>query len=137
MQTPVEFGALPFLRLPSSPKESHEEEIQLLLNGQATPCCSLPELRPVYPDGHRVLDAVGVLQGELKELGRAQRGVDGVVGGDGLAEHGGDALGLDALSVRLDQLEVSGVLNPVLVAPLGGGGNKDGLKEQWGGWSSG
>lgn len=47
---------------------------------------------------------------ELKELGGAQRGVDGVLGGDGQAERAGDALGLRALPVGSDHLQVPGVL---------------------------
>lgn len=47
---------------------------------------------------------------ELEELGGAQRGVDGVLGGDGQAERAGDALRLRALPVGGDDLQVPGVL---------------------------
>lgn len=69
-----------------------------------------PELGVVYLDGHRVLRVVGVPQGELEELGSAQRGVDGVARGDGRAQRAGDALCLCALTVGGNDLQVSGVL---------------------------
>lgn len=69
-----------------------------------------PELGVVYLDGHRVLRVVGVPQGKLEELGSTQRGVDGVLRGDGHAQRAGDALRLRALTVGGNDLQVSGVL---------------------------
>lgn len=69
-----------------------------------------PQLWGVHLDGHCVLRVVRVPEHELEELGGAQRGVDGVLGGDGQAECAGDALGLRALPVGGDHLQVPGML---------------------------
>lgn len=61
-------------------------------------------------DGHGVLDAVWVLQGELKELSCPQHSVDSVGGCDGLAEHLVDALFLDVIPVGINDLKVPGTL---------------------------
>lgn len=66
----------------------------------------LPELRAVDFDGHRVLSVVWVFKSKLEELGRAQCGVQCVVGGEGLAQDPRDALGLGALPVGIDDLQV-------------------------------
>lgn len=65
-----------------------------------------PELRVVDLDGHRVLGVVGVLKRELEELGSAQGGIECVLRGDGQAQHAGDALGLGALPVGVNDLQV-------------------------------
>lgn len=83
--------------------------------------CPLPELRVVNLDRHCVLDAVGVLQSKLEELSRPQHSIDSVSGGDGLAQHLGDALALGALPVGIDHLQVPQVLQPLLVPALRGG----------------
>lgn len=69
-----------------------------------------PEFRVVDLDGHGVLDAVRVLQGELKELSCPQHSVDSAGGCDGLAEHLVDALSLDVIPVGIDDLQVPGTL---------------------------
>lgn len=61
-------------------------------------------------DGHGVLDTVGVLQGELKELSCPQHSMDSAGGCDGLAEHLVDALSLDVIPVGVDDLQVPGLL---------------------------
>lgn len=57
-----------------------------------------------------MLRGVGVPKSELEELGGAQGDAQGVARGDGSAERAGDALGLRALPVGCDDLQVSGVL---------------------------
>lgn len=69
-----------------------------------------PELRVVHLDGHRVRRVVRVPERELEELGGAQGGADGVLRGDGQAQRAADALGLQALPVGGDDLQVPRVL---------------------------
>lgn len=57
-----------------------------------------------------MLRVVGVPETEFEELGGAQRGTDGVLRGDGHAQRAGNALGLGALPVGGDELQVPSVL---------------------------
>lgn len=69
-----------------------------------------PELRVVHLDGHCVLHVVGVPKSKLEELGSAQRSIERVPCGDRQAQRAGDALGLRALPVGGDDLQVARVL---------------------------
>lgn len=64
------------------------------------------ELRAVNLDGHRVLSVVWVFKCKLEELSRAQRGIQCVVCGDGLAQHAGNVLSLGPFPVGVDDLQV-------------------------------
>lgn len=65
-----------------------------------------------------MLDAVRVFQRKLKELCCPQGSIKHVFGGDGLIQHVGDALGLDALPVGINNLQVPGVLNALFMLTL-------------------
>lgn len=61
-------------------------------------------------DGDSLGDVKGVFEDKLHVLGRAQAGVQEVLGGDGLAQHVGNALGLAALFTGLDLVMLPGQL---------------------------
>jgi len=70
--------------------------------------------------GDRLRDVEGVFKDELHVLGGAQVGVEQVPGGDGLAQHVGDALGLVVNFAGLDVMKFSGrpgFLSPILNNP--------------------
>jgi hypothetical protein len=65
-----------------------------------------------------VRGAEGVPQDELQVLGGAQAGVEGVAGGDGLAQHAGDGLRLAAVLQGPDLIQVPGQLHTLLPPAL-------------------
>lgn len=58
----------------------------------------------------------GIFKDKLHVLGRAQAGVEQVLGGDGLAQHVGDALSLAALLAGFDLIKFSG--QPGFLSPM-------------------
>ena len=62
--------------------------------------------------------AEGVPQDELHVLCGAQAGVEGVAGGDGLAQHAGDGLRLAAVLQGPDLAQVPGQLHTLLPPTL-------------------
>lgn len=57
-----------------------------------TVCCVSPELRVITVNGDSLRYIKGILKDKLHVLSRAQAGIEQVLGGDGLAQHVGDAL---------------------------------------------
>lgn len=67
----------------------------------------LPKLWVLNLDGDCMLDVIWVFQSKLKEFGGAKHHIEGVIGGNGPAQHANDALSFNALPVGLDDLKVS------------------------------
>lgn len=74
-----------------------------------------PELRVFRLDRDGLRNVKRVLKHKFKEFSRAECSVDGVCGGDGLAQHVNDALHFAALSIGLYQTQV---LRVILPSPL-------------------
>lgn len=68
----------------------------------------LPELWIITVDGDRLRYIKGVFKDKLHVLGRAQAGVEQVLGGDGPGKHVGDAFCLDLLIMGFDLRKLSG-----------------------------
>lgn len=60
-----------------------------------------PELRVLTLNGDRLRNVKRVLKHKFEEFGSAERSIDCVCGGDGLAQHVNDALHFAALSIGL------------------------------------
>lgn len=68
-------------------------------------------------NGDRLRYIKGILKNKFHVLSRAQAGIEHVMGGDGLAQHVGDALRLAAVSAGFDLMEFfgwPGFLSPIL-----------------------
>lgn len=77
---------------------------------QLNVCRVLPELRVVAVNGDRLRYIEGIFKDKLHVLSRSQAGVEQVLGGDGLAQHVGNARRLIALFNGFDWIKFFGQL---------------------------